>query len=437
MNKRSPLSRRAFLRLGLGAAAAGVALSDRDLLLRRQERVAQAAILPQNLVRYHLAGTDGWAGLPTTPAIPPYHPDPLAPENLTTYMFGFADATGLVTPPGGPNPVQALKNQCQTAAPILAFDEQVEYTVRLSNLGLQQRPDLVDSHTIHWHGFRNAIPMFDGEPSSSVSVPIGRTLDYYYRPRDPGTYMYHCHFEDTEHVQMGMTGALFVRPAQNQGVGAIPAGRYVYNDGVPRTHPASTAYDREFVMFLSEVWAEAHWADAHIQLPEWSDYVADFHLLNGRVYPDTLLPNWPRSLADGSFNPGSRLDLAYQPISSLVRANAGERVLLRFINLGYTKQSMTLGGVKMRVVGKDATLLRGRTGTDLSYLTNTVMIGPGESVDAIFTAPARTGAGYDTYLLYNRALNQLTNGGSQLGGQMTEVHVYAPGTLAPQTEPNT
>ena len=29
-------------------------------------------------------------------------------------------------------------------------------------------------------------------------------------------------------------------------------------------------------MFLSEVWAEAHWADAHIQLPEWSDYHADF-----------------------------------------------------------------------------------------------------------------------------------------------------------------
>ena len=41
-------------------------------------------------------------------------------------------------------------------------------------------------------------------------------------------------------------------------------------------------------MFLSEVWADSHWADAHIQLPEWSDYRADFSLLNGRVYPETL-----------------------------------------------------------------------------------------------------------------------------------------------------
>ena len=44
-------------------------------------------------------------------------------------------------------------------------------------------------------------------------------------------------------------------------------------------------------MFLSEVWAEAHWADAHIQLPEWTDYRADFAMLNGRVYPDTLAPS--------------------------------------------------------------------------------------------------------------------------------------------------
>ncbi len=44
-------------------------------------------------------------------------------------------------------------------------------------------------------------------------------------------------------------------------------------------------------MLLTEVWAESHWADAHIQLPEWSDYHADFGLINGRAYPDTLAPN--------------------------------------------------------------------------------------------------------------------------------------------------
>ena len=31
-------------------------------------------------------------------------------------------------------------------------------------------------HTLHWHGFRNVIPFYDGEPTGSVSVPVGRAL---------------------------------------------------------------------------------------------------------------------------------------------------------------------------------------------------------------------------------------------------------------------
>jgi hypothetical protein len=89
------------------------------------------------------------------------------------------------------------------------------------------------------------------------------------------------------------------------------------------------------------------------------------------------------------------------------------------------------------VVGKDATPMRGRTGADTSYLTNTVSIGPGESVDAIFTAPAGS-APYTTYLLYNRSYGRLNNaGGPGFGGQMTEVRISPAGTLPPQTAANT
>ena len=427
MDNRRSSSRRAFLRLGLGAAAVGAGAFSRDDLLRQQERVVRAAALSELIRKYQLAGTDGWASLPQTPAIPIYHPDPLAPSGLSTYIFGFTNVTGLDTIATG-----AMKNHAQISAPILYFDELTDYIVTLSNLGLKQRPDLVDSHTLHWHGFRNAIPMFDGEPSSSVAVPIGRTLDYFYRPRDPGTYMYHCHFEDTEHVHMGMTGTIYVRPKQNSGNFGQPAGKYAYNDG-----DGSTRYDREYVIFLSEIWAQAHWDDAHIQAIDWSEYKPDFYLMNGRTYPDTLLDTWSRNPADGSYNTtGGRDDLRYQPISSLIKANAGEKVLLRFVNLSYTKQSMTLGGIKMKVIGKDANLLRGRDSTDLSFLTNTLMLGPGESAEAIFTAPSVTTQ--STYLLYNRAYQQLANGGGNgPGGQMTEVRISPAGTLGLQLEPNT
>jgi FtsP/CotA-like multicopper oxidase with cupredoxin domain len=446
-NNPRKLSRRDFLRLGGGllVAAAGTRLLPRKILAQPSEvalaaspstgmGMEMAALAPLDVTPdIHLVGTDGWINLPGQVPIPGtvdqfYNPDSLAPAGLTSYIFGFADVTGL-----SDEQVQARKMKAQATAPMFWVNENQEYYLKLGNLGLQMRPDLTDSHTLHWHGFRNAWPVFDGEPHSSLAVPVGRSLMFYYRPLDAGTYMYHCHFEETEHVHMGMTGAVFVRPAQDQNP-LNPGERYVYNDG-----DGSTAFDREFVILLTDFWAEAHWDDAHIQLPDWTDFRPDFFLMNGRVYPDTLAPNGTGTdPATGDLIPTPGYEqLQYQPISSLIQANAGERVLLRFINLSFGMQSMTLPGMKMKIVGKDATLLRGRDGTDLTYETNTVLTGAGQSVDAIFTAPPVPSA-VKKYLLYNRNYDRLSNaGGSGYGGQMTEIRVHPAGTLPPQTEPNT
>ena len=288
-----------------------------------------------------------------------------------------------------------------------------------------------------------------------MGVPIARDLTYFYRPHDPGTYMYHCHFEETEHVHMGMVGPCYVTPIQNYGMvepggpdvitparlggktdPTAPRG-YVYNDG-----DGSTAYDREFIMVLNEVWTESHWCDSHIQLPEWSDYAPEFYLLNGRVWPDTLLPSGlGTDLQTGDLIPHpDRPDLQYQPDSSLVQVNEGDRVLLRIINLGFEETVMRLDGARMRVVGKDATLLRGLNDADLTYETSTVAIHAGDSVDALFSAPPYQAdpLGYNRYLFYSRNYRNLNNGGhSGYGGQMTQVRVFPSGTLPEQLEPNT
>lgn len=452
---RTSVTRRDFLRMagGTAAVAAGLGLLPslrNNRLMPDLVATAQAQTRPPDL---YFAGTDGWMHLPPEPAIGFYFPDDLAPgladgfpEAMNTYIFGFRDITGL-----NQTQIANQRMRAQHSAPLFWADQYTgtnEFHMQLTNLGLAMRPDLVDSHTLHWHGFRNVIPYFDGEPTGSVSVPIGRNFTYVFRPRDPGTYMFHCHVEDVEHVHMGMTGPVFVRPLQNGNTSLYPSGKYVYNDG-----DGSTGYDREFAMFMSEVWAEAHWCDSHIQLPDWSDYKADFSLLNGRVYPHTLAPNAPingaasvHSLAvqrdaDGDLlAPAGHPELRYQPLSSLVTCQPGERVLLRFVNLGFRESSMTLAGIPMRVVGRDATLMRGRDGSDTSYLTDTVLIGAGESFDAIFTAPdysggaGSSGQGYDTYVLYNR---RLTNSGpSGLGGQRTEIRVYPAGQVDPQQYPN-
>ncbi len=458
-NGSSKIGRRQLLKYAGGAVAvaAGTTFASRwsgKTLNPLAVSPAGADELPADLF---LGGTDGWIYLPRTPAIGVFHPDSYAPAPFTTYMFGFRNIKGLT-----PTQRADQKNKAQHNAPLFWVKQvdpaaPVDFTVDLTNLGLAQRPDLFDAHTLHWHGFRNVIPFFDGEPTGSISVPTGTVFRYVYRPHEPGTYMYHCHVEDTEHVHMGMTGLVFVRPLQDNNVAlknlgtSRPAGvnlpyrGFMYNDG-----DGSTGFDREYAMFLSEVWAEAHWADAHIQLPEWSDYRADFSLLNGRVYPDTLAP--PGGAVD-PFNPvhdatgdllapAGRADLKYQPHSSLVRCKSGERVALRFANLGFKEAAMTLSGIPMTVVGKDATPMRNGL-TDTSYTTHTLSLGAGESFDVIFTAPPYIGPGaYDTYMLYDRAYkrsNNLASGG--FGGQATEIRVYPANTslvtLPNQQFPNT
>ncbi len=412
MNKNNPLrsrklTRRDFLKLGgigglsLLAGRALPALAQRlDKTVLASANNAPAA-MPSTItspVNIHLAATDGYISLPG-------RANPL-------YMFGFVNV------PVGDTPDELVdyKGAVQFSAPIIGLDQEADVYLTLTNIGLVVRPDLDDSHTVHWHGFPNATAIFDGVPEVSIAVPVGRDFPYYYKPHRAGTFMYHCHFEDVEHVQMGMTGIIYVRPSQN-GTSLGGFTKFAYNDG-----DGSTGYHREFALFLHEVWTTPHDNLESIQETVWPNYKANYWTINGRSYPHTLFPNNDPSLPA-------------QPISSLVQVNAGERVLLRFANLGYEQQAIQLPGIPLKVVGEDATLLRNGS-VDLSYMTNTIYIGPGEARDVLFTAPPYSGSGYATYLLKNRNVHRLTNNGAAgLGGQVTEVRVY-PGTLGAQTHPN-
>jgi FtsP/CotA-like multicopper oxidase with cupredoxin domain len=378
-----------------------------------------------------LAATDGWISFPVAanPGDPgvapvtPFFPDVLAPEGLTTFSFGFRDVTGF-----SQNEIEAVRGQTQTSAPILDVTEGDDVHITVHNLGMTMRPDLADGHTIHWHGFPNQIPYFDGVPETSVAVPVGRHLTYRFLPRDPGTYMYHCHFEDVEHVQMGMIGVILVRPSINP-KWAYPA--------------ASTAFDREFALLLSEVDVESHWQGAHIQQPDWSEFRPTMYVMNGRVWPDTIAPNRDPATAPESDR------LRFQPNSSLIQGNSGETVLLRLANLGFRSHALQLDGLTMRVVGQDAKPLvpldpdvaasrpdylpTGGGRGDISFSTNNLDIAPGRSFDVLLQLPSVSDV--TDIALYDRsAMAPLGSGGA--GGMRTVVRVYPAGTLAAQVKPS-
>jgi FtsP/CotA-like multicopper oxidase with cupredoxin domain len=374
-----------------------------------------------------LIATDGYLSVPGR-------------EGNPLYIFGFVPVDPALTIS---QLVSTWKGHAKHTAPTLDFRQNDDIKVTLTNLGLVQRPDLTDAHTIHWHGFDLPSPLNDGVPEVSVAVPIGKQVTYFYRPHREGTYMYHCHFEDVEHVQMGMTGIVFVRPTQD----GTPIGgftRFAYNDG-----DGSTGYHRHFAILLNELWINFHDGDRDIQESIATDYDPQWFTLNGRVYPQTVLPNdsssLPAALRIATPNPNYDDALDYsQPNSALIQVNSGERALLRVANLGYQQHSMQLPGIPMHVIGQDASLLRSGT-VDTSYWTNTLYMGPGEARDVLIDAPAydparpsgSDGVGsYNVYYFRNRDWRRLTNFGSSApgpGGMMTEVRVYPANVLPAQT----
>ena len=101
-------------------------------------------------------------------------------------------------------------------APLFAFDEDDEFFLTLTNVGMIMRPDLFEQHTVHFHGYPNASSFYDGVPDASVAINIGASFTYYYLAPDAGTYFWHCHITPPEHLQMGMVGQLYVRPRQDR-----------------------------------------------------------------------------------------------------------------------------------------------------------------------------------------------------------------------------
>jgi FtsP/CotA-like multicopper oxidase with cupredoxin domain len=211
-------------------------------------------------------------------------------------------------------------------------------------------------------------------------------------------------------MQMGMMGNLYVTPLQD----GTPIGgftQFAYNDG-----DGSTGYDVDYVLQFIDFDKQFHDASYYVQPLPFALMEDDYHMINGRGYPDTVNPN-PINGTDpeGNIYPES------QNVSSLIEAQVGDTILLRISSLSVTKfHTITTLGIPMKVVGQNARLLRGPTGLDLSYYTNSVTLGGGESVDVILDTE---GLAPGTYFLYSRNLDDLNNDAMDRGGAMTEIRL--------------
>ncbi|MBI5197378.1 MAG: multicopper oxidase domain-containing protein [Nitrospirae bacterium] len=364
-----------------------------------------------NVVCKRLGATDGYVRMP---------------DGTNHYTFGFVDLTGV---PGD----QAVdhKFNAHLPAPTIEVNQGQVLYLSVINLGLAYRPDLDDSHTIHYHGFPHAMAIFDGVPENSIAVRPASEFTYFYKINDPGTYPYHCHFEPVEHIQLGMVGIIVVHPAQDgvDGPGDTLTGTYAYNDaGVP-----DTGYDVAVNLLINELDGRKHWNMENIQegTTLWHTYFPHYSTLNGRSYPETLLTGNDPALNVTPPDPTADKTYIPQDQSSLIEANVGQRILLRLVNLGYKPHTLTIPGIPMHVVGEDAKLLKGPGGTDVSYMRTTFGIEGGKTADILLNTAGLTAG---TYFLYGRELNSQSGidwrayeAGAQSenrNGMITEIRLY-------------
>jgi hypothetical protein len=365
-------------------------------------------------------------------------------------------------------------------APLVAFDEDDEMFLTLTNVGMIMRPDLFEQHTIHYHGYPNASSVYDGVPDASVAINIGGSFTYYYLSPDAGTYFWHCHITPPEHLQMGMVGQLYVRPRQNrvpqggnlylylqyQNGLALPAGataadlrtvckpaadilcsatmpaggsptsgptqgkdllgqpqKYTYNDG-----DGSTAYDTEYAIQIHGFDPNFHFVGMTFNPEAFADMKSKFFLLNGRSYPDTVAPGpMATQSSDGRVHYS-------QPLPSIVNIPVGGKALLRIDDLAVDEYATLASlGIPMKEVGFNAKLLRDQGGNNLEFYTHSITLGGGESLDVILDA-SDAGCGSagcaaalypagSVFYLYTPQLDHLSNDQENFGGLMTEVHI--------------
>ena len=350
----------------------------------------------------HLAAGDGFIRMP---------------DDREIYTFGFSDVSDQL-------PVNAISTgllNAQFPAPSLVFKEGQEAYLTLTNVGTILRPDLFDPHTVHFHGFPNASAVFDGVPESSISINGGFSLTYYYNIVEPGTFMYHCHVEASEHMQMGMLGNLYVEPAQDGTLFTDPTdstqySSFVYNDG-----DGTTGYDVQVPIQIGSMDSNYHDEHLLVQPLPFAAMRDDYPMLNGRGYPHTADQGDIAPLPDG-MKITSGVDSAAvssQQVSALIEVQQGQRLLLRVSNLNVTQFStLSASGLTMKVVGVGAHILRGPGGADLYYETSSVTLGGGEAIDVLIDTDGVTPG---TYLLYSTNLNDLSNGTEDFGGMMTEI----------------
>lgn len=279
----------------------------------------------------------------------------ILPDGNTMFMWGYSAGNGAFQHPG----------------PVLCVNQNDTVTVVLQN----NDPQINVPVSIAFPGQENVLangapaqPQFDGGGAltslTNAAAAHGGSVTYSFVASRPGTFLYESGTDPQTQVNMGLFGALIVRPTQGA--------NFAYN----RTDSQFTPTE-EFMVLLSEIDPYQHQAVEAGGSFDMNTYHPRYWLINGRGFPDSIADNYAPFLPN-------------QPYGALARVyeyNATSHPfpgMARYLNVGTEEYPFHPHGNNGRIIGRDGNPLEGPTGQDLSFEKFSLNVGPGQTWDVIF-----------------------------------------------------
>jgi FtsP/CotA-like multicopper oxidase with cupredoxin domain len=250
-----------------------------------------------------------------------------------------------------------------------------------------------EEHSLHVHGQSKPLIM-DGVPYIGQNpLKKGEAYTYEFVAKNIGTSWYHCHVDSAHHVDMGMHGAFIVEPKEEK-----------------------LKYDREYIMILDE------WPTGHIHI-HGDAMPMEGHDQHGVMTKHEGAPHMHMDMKENIVKRDwyPRTYMAYKPVydgftingrsfpfTEPIEVKEGEKVRIRFINVGYQPHFMHTHSHKFQVVARDGDYVNEPQKRD------TVEVGPGQRVDIILFADNP-----GIWPFHCHRLNHVTNDNTYPGGLLT------------------
>jgi FtsP/CotA-like multicopper oxidase with cupredoxin domain len=277
------------------------------------------------------------------------------PDANTIFMWGFGTPAATATTPG----------DFQLPGPLLCVTQNQTVTITLTNSLTEDVSIIFPGQFSVLANGAAAQPQFDGTGRLTSLVQTaarnGGAITYSFVAREPGTYIYASGTDQGKQVQMGLFGALVVRPAAHAD--------WAYNRADTQFNPGA-----EYMMLFSEVDPLLHQAVERGLAFDITTYHPRYWMINGRSFPDTISANNTPWLPTQPYN-------AFVHIRPKDGANPLP-ALVRYLNLGQLHHPFHPHMNNHRVVARDGRLLEGPTGQDLSYEKFGLTVGAGQTWDA-------------------------------------------------------